>query len=208
MKPFRESNESLLFAGHMTAAACGCLPLGNTVSNAPQGGESNDLIYCFNPEGPGTDVGVCELYNVGSPIYENAREGWDTVRIYVWSTTLWDNVEDLALIDPSSNTDGIGNTLGNIIRGNAGSNHLYRVDGNDIRDRQRWQRPGGRWQRLGHDERWGQQRHADRRRRDRLPGCREEPFGAIAVRWRYHGIAADGRSCRPIDVGRTFVTPV
>jgi Ca2+-binding RTX toxin-like protein len=75
---------------------------------------------------------IYELYNVASGVYENAGEGWDTVRSYAWSTTLWDNVEDLQLVDPSNNTDGIGNALGNILRGNIGNNHLNGVDGNDI----------------------------------------------------------------------------
>jgi Ca2+-binding RTX toxin-like protein len=110
---------------------------GGDGSDTLNGGDGNDKLYAGS--GLWTDVlvgaagdDIYELYNVASQIYENAGEGWDTVRSYAWVTVLWDNVEDLQLIDPSSNTDGIGNALGNILRGNIGSNHLNGLDGNDI----------------------------------------------------------------------------
>jgi Ca2+-binding RTX toxin-like protein len=110
---------------------------GGNGSDTLNGGDGSDTLYAGS--GLWTDVLVgaagddtYELYNVASQIYENTGEGWDTVRSYAWSTTLWDNVEDLQLVDPTNNTDGTGNALGNIIRGNAGNNHLNGVDGNDI----------------------------------------------------------------------------
>jgi Ca2+-binding RTX toxin-like protein len=110
---------------------------GGNGADTLNGGDGNDTLYAGS--GLWTDVlvgavgdDIYELYNVASQVYENAGEGWDTVRSYAWVTVLWDNVEDLQLIDPSSNTDGIGNALGNILRGNIGSNHLSGVDGNDI----------------------------------------------------------------------------
>src|SRR6185436_6760954 len=88
-------------------------------SDTMNGGDGNDTLLAGS--GLWTDVLVgaagddtYEIYNVASPIYENPGEGWDTVRSYAWATTLPDNVEDLVLVDPSSNTDGTGNALANI----------------------------------------------------------------------------------------------
>jgi serralysin len=110
---------------------------GRDGTDSLNGGAGNDVLLAGS--GLWTDVlaggvgdDIYELYNVASQVYENAAEGWDTVRSYAWSTTLWDNVEDLQLVDPTSNTDGTGNALGNVLRGNAGSNHLNGLDGNDI----------------------------------------------------------------------------
>jgi len=110
---------------------------GREGTDSLNGGAGNDILLAGS--GLWTDVlaggsgdDIYELYNVASQVYENAGEGWDTVRSYAWSTTLWDNVEDLQLVDPSSNTDGIGNALGNIIRGNIGGNRLSGLNGNDI----------------------------------------------------------------------------
>jgi Ca2+-binding RTX toxin-like protein len=120
--------------------------VGNSLANVISGGDGADTLNgaagsdtLYAGSGLWTDVliggvgdDIYELYNVASQVNENAGEGWDTVRSYAWSTTLWDNVEDLQLVDPSNNTDGIGNSLGNILRGNLGRNHLNGMDGNDI----------------------------------------------------------------------------
>jgi Ca2+-binding RTX toxin-like protein len=111
--------------------------VGGDGADTLNGGDGNDSLYAGS--GLWTDVlvgaagdDIYELYNVASGVYENAGEGWDTVRSYAWVTVLWDNVEDLQLVDPVSNTDGVGNALDNILRGSAGSNRLNGLGGNDI----------------------------------------------------------------------------
>jgi Ca2+-binding RTX toxin-like protein len=92
---------------------------GNSAANVLTGGLGNDT-YVLNG---GADT-----------VVENLGEGTDTVQS-VLSYTLGANLENLTLTggDPTSpvESNGTGNALNNILTGNATSNGLYGLQGND-----------------------------------------------------------------------------
>jgi hypothetical protein len=74
-----------------------------------------------------------DLYFVdeaGDVVVEGAEEGTDTVQSYLPSYTLGANVENLTLLG-NGNTNGTGNTLANVLSGNAGNNILAGGHGGD-----------------------------------------------------------------------------
>jgi Ca2+-binding RTX toxin-like protein len=77
--------------------------------------------------GTGNDVYIVD--NAGDVVFELAGEGIDTVRASL-SYTLGANVENLVLTG-TSNLNGMGNELNNVLTGNAGSNRLNGGAGND-----------------------------------------------------------------------------
>src|SRR5438876_229742 len=79
----------------------------------------------------GTGDDTYELYNFDRQVVESDVDGCHEFRSYVCSSTLWNNVENLQLVDPVSNTNGTGNALDNVITGNAGNNWLSGLDGSD-----------------------------------------------------------------------------
>jgi Ca2+-binding RTX toxin-like protein len=102
---------------------------GNDILN---GGSGNDTLN----GGSGNDTlngGVDnDLYSVnmtGDLVVEALNEGTDSVNSQI-SYTLTSNVENLTLTGITS-TNGTGNTLDNIIKGNNGANGLDGDDGND-----------------------------------------------------------------------------
>ena len=78
----------------------------------------------------GTDDDTYFVNNVGDVVIEQTGEGTDTIRASISIGALADNVEKLTLTG-SSNLDGTGNDLNNVIRGNDGDNQLYGLGGND-----------------------------------------------------------------------------
>ena len=107
---------------------------GNSGNNSLLGGAGNDTLI----GGGGTDTLVGgadnDTYIVDTTsvvIAENASEGTDTVQSSVtFSLAKIVNVENLTLTG-TGNIDGSGNSLANVITGNAGNNQLY-GGGNDI----------------------------------------------------------------------------
>ena len=98
-----------------------------------EGGDGYDQLH----GGAGDDTYfLIPSYNGSSPVndvvIENAGEGIDTVRVDS-SYTLPDNVENLLLVvvQQSSDFDGTGNALDNILTGSEGRNVLIGLGGND-----------------------------------------------------------------------------
>jgi Ca2+-binding RTX toxin-like protein len=78
--------------------------------------------------GAGNDTYVID--NLGDRIIENINEGTETVISSLTIYTLGANLENLTLAG-STNINGTGNELNNIITGNTGANNLSGADGND-----------------------------------------------------------------------------
>ncbi len=89
---------------------------GNSGNNALDGGGGADTLK----GGAGDDF---YLYRGQDTLVENAGEGTDTVVSQV-SYTLADNIENLLLATGITTHQAIGNTLDNLIQGNAGANLL------------------------------------------------------------------------------------
>jgi len=100
---------------------------GNAGANVLNGGAGIDTLS----GGDGNDAYVIET--IGDLIIETnanaASGGTDRVVTSLANTTLTDNVENLFLVGAAIN--GTGNTLNNIIAGNAGANVLDGAGGND-----------------------------------------------------------------------------
>ncbi|PSF32952.1 hypothetical protein C7H19_21165, partial [Aphanothece hegewaldii CCALA 016] len=80
--------------------------------------------------GTGDDIYIVDTTT--DTITENANEGTDTINASVtFSIAALTNIENLTLTG-TSNINGTGNTLDNIITGNSGNNTLNGGDGNDI----------------------------------------------------------------------------
>jgi Ca2+-binding RTX toxin-like protein len=99
---------------------------GNSGANTLDGGAGADTLI----GGAGNDVYVVD--DASDVVTEGSNEGTDLVNASV-TTTLGSNVENLTLTG-SSNINGTGNTLANIITGNTGVNTLTGGSGNDTLD--------------------------------------------------------------------------
>src|SRR6185436_10733278 len=96
---------------------------GNSGNNVLDGGAGADQMA----GGAGDDTYVMD--NAGDTVTENANEGTDLVQSSV-SFTLGANIENLTLTGTSA-INGTGNSLGNVIAGNAGNNVLTGGAGDD-----------------------------------------------------------------------------
>lgn len=115
---------------------------GGTGDDVLRGGAGNDKLYGdagndYLDGGAGIDILVGGTGNdtyvvdrVTDRVIEYSNGGIDTVRASV-SYTLGANVENLILTG-SAHINGTGNTLANVIVGNAGNNQISGKDGNDI----------------------------------------------------------------------------
>ncbi|MDB9390714.1 beta strand repeat-containing protein [Microcystis aeruginosa] len=105
---------------------------GNTLNNIITGNSGNNILN--GATGIDTLIGGLgnDTYQVDTTtdtITENANQGTDTVESSV-TYTLGNNLENLTLTG-TTNINGTGNTLNNIITGNSGNNILNGSDGND-----------------------------------------------------------------------------
>ncbi|MHB1214728.1 MAG: VCBS domain-containing protein [Thiobacillus sp.] len=97
---------------------------GNAGNNRLDGGQGADYMA----GGEGSDTYWVD--SLDDQVYENKDEGTDTIRFYVDSYTLGDNLENLDL--GSGARAGWGNALDNRIRGNALDNQIVGGAGNDL----------------------------------------------------------------------------
>ncbi|MCC7425488.1 MAG: calcium-binding protein [Alphaproteobacteria bacterium] len=127
--------ENLMLLGSAvtgTGNALNNVLIGNNSANTLSGLDGDDFID--GSGGSDTMVGGLgnDTYVVGSAgdvVTELAGQGTDTVRSSI-TYILGANVENLTLLG-SSNINGTGNELDNVITGNSGNNQLFGLDGND-----------------------------------------------------------------------------
>jgi Ca2+-binding RTX toxin-like protein len=129
--------ENLVLTGEDALAATGNAAnnvlIGNDAGNIMNGGAGNDRLDGGGGAdtmsgGIGDDTYVVE--DVSDVVTENVDEGWADAVESMISYTLPDNVEYLTLTG-SADLTGTGNALSNVLRGNAGINHLYGGLGDD-----------------------------------------------------------------------------
>lgn len=108
---------------------------GNSANNTLTGGVGNDYL----DGGSGNDTMRGDTGNdtyvvnaTGDVVTENVNEGIDTVRSSI-TYTLGNNLENLVLTG-TSNRNGTGNSLDNVLIGNSGTNTLTGNAGNDTLD--------------------------------------------------------------------------
>jgi RHS repeat-associated protein len=94
-----------------------------TYGNTLNGGDGIDTLI------GGTESDTYIVDTTTDTIIEKVNEGTDTVSSSV-TYTLGDNLENLTLTG-TSNIDGTGNIVNNVLTGNSGSNTLNTGDGND-----------------------------------------------------------------------------
>jgi Ca2+-binding RTX toxin-like protein len=97
---------------------------GNAGNNTLNGGAGADTMKGGN----GNDVYVVD--NAGDKVIEAKNQGTDTVKASVGFSLAGQYIENLTLTG-SSNINGTGNGLNNILTGNAGNNTLSGLGGND-----------------------------------------------------------------------------
>ncbi|GBE72973.1 hypothetical protein myaer87_02000 [Microcystis aeruginosa NIES-87] len=105
---------------------------GNTLNNVITGNSGNNILN--GATGIDTLIGglgndTYQIDTTTDTITENANQGTDTVQSSV-TYTLGNNLENLTLTG-TTNINGTGNTLNNVITGNSGNNILNGSDGND-----------------------------------------------------------------------------
>ncbi|WP_312336454.1 calcium-binding protein [Anaerospora hongkongensis] len=128
--------ENLILTGNSNTKG-----IGNILNNTITGNSGNNSLYGYGGDdtldggsgidslygGIGNDTYVID--NAGDSVIENADEGTDTIQSGV-SYTLGANIENLTL-SGTTNINGTGNTLANVITGNSGNNTLWGGGGND-----------------------------------------------------------------------------
>lgn len=132
------TNDGAVFArsGHAISAAGGANSIENTVSlhGDVRLGGGNDWFSSLVGEVDGKVFGGKgdDVYEAGIKlrIVEKPGEGNDTVKA-MFSWTLGANIENLQLIGDAA-ADARGNTLANILAGNAGDNRFWGLGGRDI----------------------------------------------------------------------------
>ncbi|RAP58299.1 hypothetical protein BTJ49_04895 [Oleiagrimonas sp. MCCC 1A03011] len=106
---------------------------GNNGNDRLDGGSGDDYLdggAGVDTLAGGTDNDVYIVDNANDVVIENADEGTDQVQASA-SYVLSGNVENLLLMNGSSNLDGTGNALDNYLGGNDGDNVLQGMDGAD-----------------------------------------------------------------------------
>ncbi|ESQ74096.1 tail fiber protein [Asticcacaulis sp. AC402] len=118
-------NLTLTGSAHVNATGNGFANIltGNSGNNVLDGGANNDTMA----GGAGNDTYLISA--VGDVVIENANEGIDTIQTS-FTTTLGANVENVTLTG-SADLNANGNTLNNVLTGNAGVNILTGGTGND-----------------------------------------------------------------------------
>ena len=111
--------------------------VGNTTANVLIGNAGDNVLdgkvgADTMEGGSGDDVYIVD--NAGDVVVERANRGTDRVETTLASYTLGATLEDLTLYVGSIDTaarSGVGNALGNVIRGNNGANVIQGLGGND-----------------------------------------------------------------------------
>src|SRR5262249_30200292 len=116
---FENATISTAGAINITGNSLDNVIIGNTGQHVLSGGAGNDTYYVYD-----------DYYLGTTTIVENSNSGVDEVRAY-GSWTLAENIENLVLLE-STEGDGIGNSLANIITGNRWSNTLDGGAGADV----------------------------------------------------------------------------
>ncbi len=129
---------------NLTATSGNATLVGNDLDNIVTGGSGRDDL--FGRSGNDTLIGGATIANtllgqegddvyvvtaIGDSVIEFANEGTDVVRASVASFTLGANVENLTFTGADTARIGVGNVLGNILRGLGGADSLNGDGGDD-----------------------------------------------------------------------------